>query len=218
MFACAPTPEDLFLSYKLNSQGLHGTPNLDEIRANASGSLGKVYGKAREGAKGGKCTVISVQLSDVYIQELAKQGRSGDYTSFAHSFVMGIGEQGVVVWQAWGEFGYGIDEYLERGGARIRSWEEADRFVASFEKFLPGKVSCVFVLLVFFLANGLVKGSWNFKRNKAYRECFEVDITKVCGPNGPGRPIVPKFETWVRLHVWDDVKQENLLKFDWIDT
>lgn len=37
-------------------------------------------------------------------------------------------------------------------------------------------------------------------------------MNKVCGPNGPQRPIVPKFEAWVRLHVIENVKVEDIKK------
>jgi hypothetical protein len=42
---------------------------------------------------------------------------------------------------------------------------------------------------------------------------FEVDINSICGARGPSRPIVPEFETWVRLLVFEDVKLDDLHKF-----
>lgn len=94
-------------------------------------------------ARGGKGTtsVLVVSLVDVHIFELARQGTSQGYTSFAHTFVLGIGPEGVVVWQSWGEHGYGLDEYISRGDARIRSWQEAGDFVDVFGNFAAYEVS-----------------------------------------------------------------------------
>ena len=53
---------------------------------------------------------------------------------------MGIGPEGVIVWQAWGKHGYRLDEYLDGGHARLRSWDEADQFVRDFDKLTSQKV------------------------------------------------------------------------------
>jgi hypothetical protein len=38
-------------------------------------------------------------------------------------------------------------------------------------------------------------------------------VNKICGPNGLQITIVPKFEAWVRLHVIENVKVEDIKKF-----
>ena len=60
-----------------------------------------------------------------------------------------------------------------------------------------------------------MQGKWDAKRNKLYEKLFDVDIVKICGPEGPSRskPIVPKVESWVRLLVMEDVKLDDLYKF-----
>ena len=57
------------------------------------------------------------------------------------------------------------------------------------------------------------QGKWDAKRNKLYEKLFDVDITKICGPTGPSKPIVPEVHPWVRLLVMEDVKLDDLYKF-----
>jgi hypothetical protein len=85
--------------------------------------------------------VLAISLIDVHIFELARQQRSEQYQSFAHTFVLGVGSEGVVIWQAWGDHGYGFDEYIKRGDARIPSWQEAGDFMNAFESFAEYKVT-----------------------------------------------------------------------------
>jgi hypothetical protein len=40
-----------------------------------------------------------------------------------------------------------------------------------------------------------------------------VDIKEICGTEGKQKPIVPKYETWVRLYMIEDVKVEDVKKF-----
>ena len=37
-----------------------------------------------------------------------------------------------------------------------------------------------------------------------------MDVNKVCGPNDGKKPMVPKFEAWVRAMVFEDVKVEDV--------
>jgi hypothetical protein len=38
------------------------------------------------------------------------------------------------------------------------------------------------------------KGKFEKKHNKLYKKLFDIDLFKLCGSNGPERPLVPKFE------------------------
>jgi hypothetical protein len=58
-----------------------------------------------------------------------------------------------------------------------------------------------------------LQGKWDAKRNKLYKKCFDVDIIKICGGKGPSRPIVPKAQSWVRMLVLEDLKLDDVYKF-----
>ncbi|KAK5109590.1 hypothetical protein LTR85_002478 [Meristemomyces frigidus] len=182
---------------RFQSQLRGGLPTLPMIKETPTTSFLDAFRRARELARGDRevTTVMAVSLIDVHIFELAKLGKSQGYTSFAHTFVVGIGPEGVVIWQGWGEHGYGLDEYIQRDGARVRTWQEAGDFVDRFDKMTKHK------------------GPLDAKRNKLYKQLFEVDLFNICGPHGPSRQLVPKFETWVRLLVFEDVKLEDVRKF-----
>lgn len=133
---------------KFQSRRLGGLPSYETIRYTPSASLQTAFRNAKLLARGegGISSLIVVSLTDVHIFEMAKQGRSQDYTSFAHTFVVGIGPEGVNIWQGWGEHGYGLDQNISVGGSRIRNWQEAGDFVDRFEKFVAYKVCrlCMF--------------------------------------------------------------------------
>jgi len=128
---------------KFQSRQLGGLPSYETICHTTSASLQTAFRNAKLLARSelGILSLIVVSLTDVHIFELAKQRRSQGYTSFAHTFVIGIGPEGIFFWQGWGEHGYGLDEYIEIGGSQIRDWQEAGDFVDRFEKFVACKVS-----------------------------------------------------------------------------
>jgi len=111
-----------------------------------SASLGTAFKNAKSRACGdtGACALIMVSLVDVHMFELVKQGKHGTYSTFAHSFALGVGPQGAIVWQGWDseEDGYWLDKWIDNGKARVRDWQEAGEFVDTFEKFVAYKVSC----------------------------------------------------------------------------
>jgi hypothetical protein len=84
-------------------------------------------------------TVLVISLEDLRYLELLAAG-DNDYSTFSHIFTLGIGAEGVVIWQSWRPCGYSFDEYISRGGARIRTWHKAEEFVADFEKLTSMKV------------------------------------------------------------------------------
>lgn len=146
LFFASPK-ERLFSALQFNSIYLGDFPTLDKIRRTPTSSFTSAYSKAKSVAQGPtqRTTVICVSLMDVHIFELAKIGRDRDYSTFAHCFVIGIGPEGIIIWQAWGENGYRLDEYLARGGGRTRSWSEADAFAKDFESFVGINVSVPFI-------------------------------------------------------------------------
>ena len=97
---------------------------------------------------GRQTTVLAASLVDVHIFELAQQGASEQYFSFAHVFIIGVGPEGIIVWQAWGKHGYRLDEYLNDGHARVRDWREADQFVHDFGKLAAQKVKSSTIIVM----------------------------------------------------------------------
>lgn len=112
------------------------------VRNTRSKSLKSEYedAKARACGEERKTSVITVNLLDVHSIELLEQDQEKRYTDFSHAFVLGIGPEGFIIWQAH-EHGYGLDEWIRDGNARLRNWQEADEFVDEFEKFATFKVS-----------------------------------------------------------------------------
>jgi len=199
LFAAPRDSESLFFAGKTQSRSLGGLPTLKQIRETPSASLDTAYRRAKQDASGDgrRTTVMAVNLTDVHIFELAEQGKAQLYFSFAHVFVLAVGPEGTVIWQSWGKFGYRLDEYLNRGGGRLRNWQEADQFVNDFTKLVSGK------------------GTWTAKRNKLYERLFHIDLNHVCGPKGPEKPLVSKFQPWVRIHSLENVRYEHVTKFRW---
>ncbi|KAJ9663605.1 hypothetical protein H2201_005566 [Coniosporium apollinis] len=199
MILAAPK-EAMHDAIKSQSRSLGGMPKLQDIRKTPSASFIKEFRSARDAARGKEqsTTVMQVTLTDVCIFELEEQGQAEQYFEFSHVFVVGVGPEGVIVWQAWGKHGYRLDEYLGRNGARIRDWKEAEQFADDFEKLILGM------------------GKWTARRNKLYKKLFEVDINQICGPEGPERPTTPKYEAWVRIHVLKNVKCEDVGKLHWV--
>ncbi|KAF1954300.1 hypothetical protein CC80DRAFT_476030 [Byssothecium circinans] len=200
MLLTAPKDRDsLFAAVKMQSRSLGGLPTLQQIRLTPSASFMTAYQKAKQLALGEvKCTtVIAVNLTDVHIFELAQQGRSEEYFSFAHVFVAAVGPEGVIIWQSWGKYGYRLDEYLRRGDGRLRDWPEADQFVDDF------------------MTLASQNGAWTGKRNRLYKRLFHIDLQKLCGSKGAERPLTPRYEPWVRLHTFEDVKYDDVTKFRW---
>ena len=116
---------------------------IEDIEDVPSDSLQMEFLNAKALALGekGLSTVIMVSLADVCHFRLAALDESGNHTSFAHAFVLGIGPEGVVIWQSWAEHGYSLDQWIDGGGTRIGTWKQAGDFVDYFEKFAAYKVS-----------------------------------------------------------------------------
>lgn len=136
-------PADAVLpALALQSRSLSGGLKLESIRGTPTASLRAAFNEAKALATGPlqSTTIMDVTLIDVRIFELAAQGKSQPFSTFTHSFVIGVGPEGVIIWQSWGEYGYRLDEYLNRDGARVRNWTEAQEFVDDFQRLLKLKV------------------------------------------------------------------------------
>jgi hypothetical protein len=150
----------LFEVAKFQSKRLNGLPSYDEVHDTPSTSLQTAFRDAKALARGeeGVSSVLVVSLADVHSFELERQrkerekrerqkkkGRKKEkektYTSFAHTFVLGIGPEGVILWQAWGEHGYGLDQWIKDGETRVRTWQEVGDLVSDFESFVAYEVS-----------------------------------------------------------------------------
>ncbi|ROW05630.1 hypothetical protein VSDG_00108 [Cytospora chrysosperma] len=201
LLAAHATPESLREALKPQSQSMGGMPTRESLKTSVPDSLSREFRRAKRAAlEEGKTTVMGVKMIDKHIFDLVAQGTSEQYFSFAHTFTMGLGPEGVVIWQAFGKHGYRLDEYIRDGHARVRSWDEAKQFVDDFEKLVNGK------------------GFWSAKTNKLYKKLFLVDINSLCSGKGPERPVTPRFRAHVQVHCINDVKCEDVSKFLWAST
>jgi len=202
LFAAPRDSESLFFAVKTQSRSLGGLPTLKQIRETPSASLDTAYRRAKQDASGDgrRTTVMAVNLTDVHIFELAEQGKAQLYFSFAHVFVLAVGPEGTVIWQSWGKFGYRLDEYLNRGGGRLRNWQEADQFVNDFTKLVSGKVSENLVLPTFVLTLYRVPGRPS--GTNSTRDCFTSILTTFAGLRGlrnlwyPNSNLGSEFIAW----------------------
>ncbi|KAK4893854.1 hypothetical protein LTR27_007880 [Elasticomyces elasticus] len=195
LFAC---PKDrLHDAIAFQCESLGGVPTLETVRDEQLPSFVAAYRAAKGAARGEKhvTTVMAVSLIDIYSMELAARGEAEIYTSFGHSFVLGIGPEGVIIWQGWGRGGKEFNIYIHvDDGARARTWEEAGNFVDWVDKLTQHK------------------GTWDTKRNELYKKCFDVDMKSICAGGGE-KPIVPQYEACLRFMLYEDVKAEDIHKF-----
>lgn len=144
LFACSCEPATILNALKFQSRSLGGLPTMADIANTPSSDLSKTFARAKKAAidgKVGKTTVLGVSLVDIEMIERG-ENKSSDmvYSSFAHAFVLAIGREGLRVYQAWGEHGYRLDQYLMGGGSRLRSWKDAKKFLKLFTKLASSKV------------------------------------------------------------------------------
>lgn len=117
----------LYNALKLQTHSLGGLLNYKFIRKTLSASLFLDFRRAKLAAINYKqTTVLAVALVDVHIFELAQRGKSELYFSFTYVFTMGVGLEGVIIWQAWGKHRYWFDKYINNRHARVRGWSEAN--------------------------------------------------------------------------------------------
>ncbi|RYP78127.1 hypothetical protein DL769_003254 [Monosporascus sp. CRB-8-3] len=191
--------EILHKALKYQSRSLGGLPTPEMMQRMPSACLGLAFRRAKAAAlREGKTTLMGVGLVDAHIFELSGRGRADEYFSFAHSFSIGVGPDGVRIWQAWGKHGYQLDAYIADGHARLRTWDEAEQFVRDFDKLVS------------------IKGPWSTKCNELYKKLFLVDINQLCGPKRVERPVTPMFQPWVRIMTLENVTCGDISKFFWV--
>ncbi|KAF2769489.1 hypothetical protein EJ03DRAFT_92577 [Teratosphaeria nubilosa] len=179
--------EKLKLAAKDQSTALGGVPTLSQIKRNSSASILEAYRAAKVAAKQGKTTVMAITIADVRHRELLENRLPTPFASADHSAVMGIGPEGVIIWQA---NGYTLQQYIAAGGGRLRSYDEADQFVDKLFKLSQ------------------YKGKWDPCRYRFFRDCFHVDLAACHGGH------LPKLDVWLRMFVLEDVRLEHLYKFE----
>jgi hypothetical protein len=82
--------------------------------------------------------------------KLKSEGKDGRprFTELTIGFALCLGPEGFVVWQAWGdeEIGYYLNEYVERGRAKIHDWAQGEIMMAALEGVMASAVSPLFPL------------------------------------------------------------------------
>ena len=120
-------------------------PGMKEVKKSPLQSLKMVVEEAkRAAADEERVTVLCVELVDLTVAKLEELGFevADTYVTFARSFAMGIGPEGVVVWQAGGKNGaYTLEDYCNLDANKVMSDNDSNRFVTDFEKFAVEEVS-----------------------------------------------------------------------------
>ncbi|QDS76796.1 hypothetical protein FKW77_002347 [Venturia effusa] len=176
-----------------------------ELKTGSSQSLAKTLLRARkEITQGGgnNITVLYVHLLDTY--RWREQLDAIDETiSFIHYFTLAAGFDGIRIFQS-----YGPDpkmphmtmwRHMLNGGARLRSWDEAAKFVEDF-KILSTAAP-----------------AWSSKQYDAYARCFDYDLRSNIAsafPHGQ-KHVSPTFEPHVRILEFSNVTPQDIQKFDW---
>ena len=113
-----------------------------KVKDMPSASLAEAFKVAKVNAqeKERSTTVIVVLLVDLYMLELEEMGLEDQCTGFGHNFVLGVGPEGVIVWQ--GTPSCAFDMYLAQAGASVRNWQQAEEFVKDFGKLTDGRKVC----------------------------------------------------------------------------
>ncbi|KAH7109747.1 hypothetical protein B0J13DRAFT_202376 [Dactylonectria estremocensis] len=198
LLACATDHETLHALATDQGRLFGGLPSLVSTRDIPSTSLAAALGRAKAAAlgPGRRTTVMVVSLHDAGSLELAAPP---EFFNFSHYFPVAVGPEGVVVWQAWARNSYQLDEYIRDGRARVRGWDEAARFAEDFDDLA-----------------GREEDAWTEDINALYKKLFLGDVNAVCGPDGPERPVTPRFKAWVRIYTLENVTYENVTKFRWV--
>lgn len=140
----------------------HPFQELLEAELIPSASLRKAFNYAKAVALGPqkRTTVMTVSLVDTEEWRLPhypdaklqyEKIQAREYRGLSHFFVVGVGPEGMRMWQSWMYLGPRLEEHMALGGARVRGWDEADAFVDIFEDLVSrdvGKVSLSTTILV----------------------------------------------------------------------
>ncbi|MCJ1393967.1 hypothetical protein MMC18_006844 [Xylographa bjoerkii] len=183
------------------SKTLGSLPTMKTVSTVPSADLSEYFRVAKKAAvdgREGELTMLGVNLVDVGMLERRQAGEQDlQYTSFEHTFVLGIGREGFRMWSVWGGCEYQLDDLSTLEGARLRDWNEGKEFLKTF-KVLTAE-----------------KGTWSEEIIKAYDELFDVDMLSICGKDKRHLPVVPDYRPWVRIFEIKDVKTANMEKIKW---
>lgn len=121
---------------KLTIDDVINTPSVDLEKELISAKM------AADDGNVGKVTVLGVHLVD--LERLKGEAYDEDedrYTSFDHSFALGIGREGVRLYQAGAPQELNFFDWMREGKARVRSWKEMSTFINSFRVVCTDMVS-----------------------------------------------------------------------------
>ncbi|MCJ1377352.1 hypothetical protein MMC17_000447 [Xylographa soralifera] len=182
---------------KFASKTLGSLPTMKTVTIVPSADLGEYFKVAKKAAvdgRVGELTVLGVNLVDVGMLERRQAGEDLEYTSFEHTFVLGIGREGFRMWSVWGGCEYQLDDIATPEGARLRGWDEGKEFLKTFKVLTAGK------------------GTWSEEINKTYDTLFDVDLLNMYSKGKRRLPVVPDYKPWVRIFGINDVKTTNMEK------
>ncbi|KAJ4345780.1 uncharacterized protein N0V89_011915 [Didymosphaeria variabile] len=176
-----------------------------------SASLLESYKYAKRAAlESQKTTLLRVKLIDV-IQSYCEQNESfvralnlmsielQDLVPFSHSFLLGVGPEGVVMFQSYMAFGPRLHEYIVGGGLRVRNWQEGDDFVSTFDAFAKND-----------------EETFTRRKNQLFKKMFGLDLLDLTANSKVhASRMMPYFRAWVDVQILEDVKTSDVLKFDW---
>lgn len=200
VLAAPNTMEAMVGALRLQDYSTWEPKTYEEFRTIRSASLQSAFEEAKVLAlERCRTTILGVQLVDPCKYDRHQVYFSDKTFFFDHSFVFGIGPEGVVIWQAWDdgvrEHGYRLDEWIETGGARLRDWDEAQEWVRTFELLTAHK------------------GAWNARINQLYDELFGADLSELCAHSSRLGQLPPQVTAWVRIHPLREVVLNNVNKF-----
>lgn len=134
--------------------GLNHRPRLWEEAKTGSSNLGLALMRAKMARLQGHkdaMALLGVELLDTgpyYAGLNPRYQENGDLIPFTHSFIIAVGYEGIRVFQSYSPDvrmpRYTLPQYIERGGAKLRNWDEVSRFVENFKILSTPAVSCYF--------------------------------------------------------------------------
>ncbi|MCJ1246519.1 hypothetical protein MMC30_003727 [Trapelia coarctata] len=147
-----------------------------------------------------KTVVIAVRVEDLFdtINGGLSHPQASQSTAFQHSFTIGIGSEGVRIWQCWDhEFAFSLYGWQARGGTRVRSFEEMDAWMQKFDHLSQPS------------------DTWSTELNDSYKHCFEVDFLAHCDIGNSYAPMASIYRSLIWMFTLPDVTFDDLAKFTW---
>ncbi|KAL2838416.1 hypothetical protein BJX68DRAFT_213340 [Aspergillus pseudodeflectus] len=203
LFACMPDLHRMLEAMRFQNEKIAGITTMQEVNSTPSADLPSRFALAKREAlsEAAQVTVLGVSLVDVESLERmeAHKGLGTGFSSYAHNFALAIGREGWRMYQACEKNEYRLDEWLMRinGGSRLRNWEAAEGWMGWFRRICGGGET------------------WTARLNDAYTACFDVDLDFFCGEGRPYPPLIPVYRPWVKIQQINDVKVEDICKFEW---